>query len=162
MFSLKNSARKGLKLRKGMGYLALTGELWGVIFVDFGENWPCYNDTIPYYILIYGKKVWIHLDSSTHWPPVDFNESLEKHNKISNISRIKFQNFLAPSCSCLCPIYWCKVFVRNEDVVGAVPTGDARSTSEWSTILLPTKVTYIRGLRVILKQILVIDDRCIS
>ena len=92
MFSLKNLACKGLKLRKGMGYLALTGELWGVIFVDFGENWPCYNDTIPYHILIYGKKVWIHLDSSTHWPPVDFNESLEKHNKISNISRIKFQN----------------------------------------------------------------------
>ena len=35
----------------------------------------------------------------------------------------------------------CKV--ENEDVVGAVPTGDAPTTSEWSTILLPTKVCLI-------------------
>ena len=27
--------------------------------------------------------------------------------------------------------------VENEDVVGAVPTGDAPTTSVWSTILLP-------------------------
>ena len=33
--------------------------------------------------------------------------------------------------------------VENEDVVGAAPTGDAPSTSEWSTILLPTKVRLI-------------------
>ena len=38
--------------------------------------------------------------------------------------------------------------VENEDVVGAAPTGDASTTSERSTILLPTKVTYIRGLTV--------------
>ena len=30
--------------------------------------------------------------------------------------------------------------VENEDVVGSAPTGDAPTTSEWSTILLPTKV----------------------
>ena len=30
--------------------------------------------------------------------------------------------------------------VENEDVVGAAPTGDAPTTSEWSTILLFTKV----------------------
>ena len=32
--------------------------------------------------------------------------------------------------------------VENEDVVGAAPTGDAPTTSEWATILLPTKVLY--------------------
>ena len=32
----------------------------------------------------------------------------------------------------------CKV--ENEDVVEVAPTGDAPTTSEWSTILLPTKV----------------------
>ena len=32
---------------------------------------------------------------------------------------------------------------RDEDVVGAAPTGDAPTTSEWSTILLPTKVRLI-------------------
>ena len=31
----------------------------------------------------------------------------------------------------------------NEDVVGASPACDAPNTSEWSTILLPTKVTFI-------------------
>ena len=33
--------------------------------------------------------------------------------------------------------------VENEDVVGVVRTGDAPTTSEWSTILLPTKVRLI-------------------
>ena len=33
--------------------------------------------------------------------------------------------------------------VKNEDAVGAAPTGDAPTTSEWSTILLPTKVRFI-------------------
>ena len=34
--------------------------------------------------------------------------------------------------------------VENEDVVGAVPTGDAATTSKWSTIaILPTKVWLI-------------------
>ena len=33
--------------------------------------------------------------------------------------------------------------VENEDVVGAAPTGDAPTTSELSTILLPTKVRLI-------------------
>ena len=32
---------------------------------------------------------------------------------------------------------------EDEDVVGAAPTGDAPTTSEWSTILLPTKVRLI-------------------
>ena len=33
--------------------------------------------------------------------------------------------------------------VENEDVVGAAPTGDAPTTSEWSTTLLPAKVQLI-------------------
>ena len=36
-----------------------------------------------------------------------------------------------------------KWWVENEDVVGAAPTGDAPTTSEWSTIWLPTKVQLI-------------------
>ena len=31
----------------------------------------------------------------------------------------------------------------NKDVIEAAPTGDASTTSEWSTILLPTKVWHI-------------------
>ena len=37
----------------------------------------------------------------------------------------------------------CKV--ENEDIVGAAPAGDAPTTSEWSTVLMLTKVSYIRG-----------------
>ena len=33
--------------------------------------------------------------------------------------------------------------VVDEDVVGAAPTGNAPTTTEWSTILLPTKVRLI-------------------
>ena len=33
--------------------------------------------------------------------------------------------------------------VDNEDVVGAAPTGDAPTTSQWSTIVLPPKVRLI-------------------
>ena len=33
--------------------------------------------------------------------------------------------------------------VENTDVVGAAPTGDSPTTSEWSTILPPTKVRLI-------------------
>ena len=37
--------------------------------------------------------------------------------------------------------------VENEDVVGAAPTGDAPTTSEWLTILLSTKVLILETLR---------------
>ena len=37
-------------------------------------------------------------------------------------------------------------WVENEDVVGAAPTGDAPTTSECSTILLPTKLRLILGV----------------
>ena len=33
--------------------------------------------------------------------------------------------------------------VKNEDVVGAAPTGNVPTSSEWSAILLPTKVHLI-------------------
>ena len=36
---------------------------------------------------------------------------------------------------------WCSV--ENEDVVGPAPAGDAPTTFEWSTTLLPTKVWLI-------------------
>ena len=66
------------------------------------------------------------------------------YRKTSNISHTKPQN-LNVSCilvqlSSLNPL---KPGVENEDVVGAAPTGDAPTTSELSTMLLPTKVRLI-------------------
>ena len=52
----------------------------------------------------------------------------------------KTSTFLVSPCSCLCPIHGSHMWVENEDVVGAAPTSDAPTTSEWSRILLPTKV----------------------
>ena len=65
------------------------------------------------------------------------------YRQTSNISHTISQNLnvsLSP-CSCICPIHWSQV--ENEDVVGAAPTGDAPTTPEWSTILLPTQVPLI-------------------
>ena len=41
------------------------------------------------------------------------------------------------------PNHWTRCLVENEDVVGVAPTGDAPTTSEWSTSLFPTKVWLI-------------------
>ena len=39
-----------------------------------------------------------------------------------------------------------RCYVENEDVVGAAPSGDDPTTSEWSTSILPTKVRLILKL----------------
>ena len=68
------------------------------------------------------------------------------YRKTSSISRTKSQNF-----KCIW-YHLAVVFIQsieagclvdNEDVVGAASTGDAPTTSELSTILLPTKVWLI-------------------
>ena len=68
------------------------------------------------------------------------------YRKISNIRRTKSPNLivsrLALQLSLPNPMK-SGVPVDNEDVVGATPTGDAPTTSEWSTILLPTKMCLI-------------------
>ena len=48
---------------------------------------------------------------------------------------------------------------ENEDVVGAAPTGDAPTTSDWSKISLPTKVRLIlEVLRFILQRTRCLDN----
>ena len=49
------------------------------------------------------------------------------------MSKLKWLAVIAQSIEAMCSI-------KNEDVVGIVPTGDAPTTSEWSIILLPAKV----------------------
>ena len=68
----------------------------------------------------------------------------EIYRQVSNIRRTKFWYWKDSRA-----VLWLslpnplKPDVENEDVVGAAPTGDAPTTSEWSTILLPTKVRVI-------------------
>ena len=67
-----------------------------------------------------------------------------RYCEISNIRRTKNPNLnvfrlavaFAQSNEARCQ-------VENEDVIGAAPTADAPTTSEWSTILLPTVVRLI-------------------
>ena len=68
------------------------------------------------------------------------------YRQVSNIRRSKSKNLkrfssrLAVVCA---QSIEARCWVENEDVVGAVPTGDAPTTSEWSTILLPIKARLI-------------------
>ena len=39
------------KLTSDAQYLDLTGELWGIYYEEFEENWPRYNGTALYYVL---------------------------------------------------------------------------------------------------------------
>ena len=75
------------------------------------------------------------------------------YHQISNMSH-QITNFKCVS-SCLPVVFAQSIEARyqvgNEDAVGATPTGDAPTTSEWSTILLPTWVSYIRCFMVVLQ-----------
>ena len=63
---------------------------------------------------------------------------------MSNIRRTKFQHLnvsrlavaFAQSIQAMC-------YVDNEDVVGAAPTGDAPTTCELSTMILPIKMRFV-------------------
>ena len=59
---------------------------------------------------------------------------------------------LVSLCSCFVKSIEARCKVENEDVVGVAPTGDAPTTSEWSTISLPLSATYIRDLTVCINQ----------
>ena len=80
----------------------------------------------------WGKMLRSHNQPSIH----------SMYRQVSNIRRTKSKHLkiLVLSYGCLCRI---PCWVENEDVVGAAPTGDAPITSEWSTILLPTKMSLI-------------------
>ena len=69
-----------------------------------------------------------------------------KYHKFSNTRRIKSTKLKCVSSRlAVISVQYIETrcSVDNEDVIGAAPTGDALSTSEWSTILLPTKVRLI-------------------
>ena len=55
---------------------------------------------------------------------------IQKLKFSSSLHVVVFVQYIKASCQ-----------VENEDEIGAVPTGDAPTISEWLTILLPTKVT---------------------
>ena len=57
---------------KGIPYLALTGELWGVYCDDLGKNWPRYNGTALYVPMSHNKRLFEkmakNLNFDLFWP----------------------------------------------------------------------------------------------
>ena len=45
-------SRSDFKLITDTPYLALTGELWGVYYENYEENWPRYNGTALYLVFV--------------------------------------------------------------------------------------------------------------
>ena len=78
-----------------------------------------------------------------HWGKVRIHDICCVYRQVSNIRRTKSRHFKRFSY-CLAAAFAesleARCWVENEDVVGAAPTGDTPTISEWSTILLPIKV----------------------
>ena len=106
-----------------------------VIMIDMLMMIKCKKDTIFVYhaIILYTADTKVP-DRWLQW---------ESYRKTSNLSRTQSQKLKCFS-SRLAVVFAqsieAKCWVENEDVVGAAPTGDAPTTSELSTILLPTMV----------------------
>ena len=78
------------------------------------QQWQCYQH--------------VNQGEIRYWRVVDSSCVVVYYCQISNIRQTKSKKmFLASSCSCLCPIHWSQVLSREEDTVGAAPTGDAPS-----------------------------------
>ena len=154
---------------KDTPYLALTGELWGVFSEDFGENWSRYNSTILHFfqtedlkffypgslletghdILFFwvARMVMMGIQLMGDLPFKEVRKEIFRslpsnlQYKLHQIRKIKC--FLSRLALVFALSIEARCYIENEDVVGAAPTGDAPTTSEWSTILLPTKVQLI-------------------
>ena len=73
-------------------------------------------------------------------------DNSNRYRQISNTSCTKSKNlkrFSFHPAIIFAQSIEARCWIENEDVVGAAPTGDAPTTSEWSVILMPTKVHII-------------------
>ena len=91
-----------------------------------------------------------------HWN-ANFETSTSTHyRQVSNIRRSKSPNLnisrLVLQLHVFAQSMKTRCKVENEDVVGVPPRGDAPTTSEWSTIVLPTKV---RSILTVIKIVMI-------
>ena len=115
-------------------------------FVKFTTSYVVLVEVHDCYDL--GPCYWIRgVDGSLPFTEKDVNYmphlSVKKWN---NYMVICYASWIRSNTKCFCLVLQLtsrnllKPSVKNEGVVGAAPTGDAPTTSEWSTILWPTKV----------------------
>ena len=137
-------------------YLALTGELWGVFCEHFEENRRRYNGNAQHYVFV---------SSGRHPLPGPlmpwFTDAYISDTRIYNFSVGTVKEYLRLNLLYkphqVTKLKWfssrfiavtpqsieARCEVENEDVVGAAPTGDAPTTSEWSTRLFTNTVCLI-------------------
>ena len=94
--------------------------------------WPCPPLCTP---------MWRWTSRLAAWDQSECHGNIN-YRQTSYISCIKAQNLNVTHLVLQFSIE-ARCWVENEDVVGAAPIGDAPTTSEWSTTLLPTKVWLI-------------------
>ena len=77
-------------------------------------------------------------DESTASTLSVYHQTSNKRHQIPKLKcfLVHFAVYFAQSTEARCS-------VENEDAVGTAPAGDAPTASEWSTILMPTKVSLI-------------------
>ena len=93
--------------------------------------WNMVNFIYVYWVLFWCQVYFV----------LDGNIAVQHCCEASDLGRIKSQILCyLPRLAQSIDMIEARCWVENEDVVGAAPTGAAPTTSEWSTILLPTKV----------------------
>ena len=105
--------------------------------------WFCvYTKTLVYNLYVRIEACWFSTISLTYKM-----DACQIYRQVSNIRHTKSTPTLKMFSYCLVAVFSesleARCQVENEDVVGAAPTGDAPTTSEWSTILWLTKVCLI-------------------
>ena len=95
------------------------------------------------FITNYVRKSIFHGDDSVMTYQYDF-----EYRNVSNIRRTKSQHLKDSRTAyrlvaVFAEFLEARCWVENEVVVEAAPTGDTPTTSEWSTILLPTRARLI-------------------
>ena len=106
-------------------------------YIFYGKMYKSYENSIE--LIMNLLRCAYHVDNIM----MPFSQ-YRTYRKMSNIRRPKSQNFNVSLLALW--LFWphpMKPCVDNEDVVEAAPIGDAPTTSEWSKIVLPTKVCLI-------------------
>ena len=130
--AVNQTNRNGPDGKNGPGFLALTH--WGL------KKLQSYRRL---YMRSFSGKHFVFWLSSRMFVPTVPCDKYRQTSNISSTKSHKFKCFSSRFVVVFAQTIEGRCSVENEDVVGAAPTGDALTTSEWSTILLPTKVWLI-------------------
>ena len=117
-----------------------------ILFIDLCCQMAIWHNVTQHIMLPLAPyiKWWVQGDRfGQHILHKHYNLRIARYNTIFWNLNLKFECFLSHHAVAFTQSIVARCWVDNEDVVGAASTGDAPTVSEWSTILLPTKVQLI-------------------